>query len=340
MVFFFAAHAFFFVYLLCRVVLPLRSPLPAKAGLALIFLVVSQHNLVRRFFGQMSTPEMAGPLIIVEGLCFAALLFFCLLVLADDLAALFRMACRALRAGRKKRERFSPGRRKALLAAAAVIPATLGVREAVIVPDVKRMEERSPKVPKELDGLAIAHIADLHVSPLYDEHWTRDLVKRVNDLAPDLIFITGDVVDGTPGARSRAIAPLGDLRARHGVFGCMGNHEYYGDYRGWQRAFPQLGITMLENRHAIIPVRGRHIAIAGVTDEAAQRFGLPGPDAKAALAGAPPDALRIMLAHRPSGAARNAKAGADLQFSGHTHGGQILGMNRIVARFNEGYIHD
>lgn len=340
MFFFFFIHAFIFVYLLVRVVLPLRSSLSAKAGLALVFLVISQHNLVRRVFGQMSTPEIAGSFILIEGFFFAALLFFFLLVLVDDLGALFRIACRAVRGRRKKKELFSHSRRMVMLAAVATIPAVLGVREAVITPGVNRMEEPSPKVPKELDGLVIVHVADLHVSPLYDELWTSALVERINGLAPDLLFITGDVVDGTPDIRAVAIAPLADLRARYGVFGCMGNHEYYGDYQGWQRAFPKLGITMLENRHETVTARGRRIAIGGVTDEVAGRFSLPGPNGRAALADAPTDALRIMLAHRPSGAARNAKAGADFQFSGHTHGGQILGMNRVVARLNEGFLHD
>lgn len=336
MILFFLVHALIFVYLLIRVVFPLRSPLTVKVVLALIFLLVSQHNLVRRAFGQMSTPELAGPFIIVEGVCFAALLFFFLLVLADDMLALVRLVARR---GRRARTRFSPGRRKAMLAFAAAVPAVWGVREAVIVPRVNAMEARSAKVPAGLDGLVIVHVADLHVSPLYNEDWTRALVERINALAPDLIFITGDVVDGTPGTRGEAIAPLAGLRARHGVFGCMGNHEYYGDFRGWQGAFPKLGLTMLENRHEVVAIGGERIVIAGVTDEVAGRFGLPLPDSAAALEGAPAGALRIMLEHRPSRAAYNAAAGADLQFSGHTHGGQILGMNRLVARFNQGFVY-
>ena len=354
MFFFFFIHALIFIYLLVRVVLPLSARLPAKAALAAVFLVVSQHNLVRRLFGQMASPEMSGPFIIVEGFCFAALLFFFFLVLADDITALGRRAVKAVRVARTTRSGaggrvasslsdrspgFSPGRRKALLAVAAAIPAAWGVREAVIVPGVNRMEERSARIPRELDGLVIVHIADLHVSPLFDERWTSALVERINGLTADLVFITGDLVDGTPGTRARAIAPLTALKARYGVFGCMGNHEYYGDFRGWKKAFPKLGITMLENRHETLTLRGRQVVVAGVTDQVATGFGLPGPDARGALAGAPEGALRLMLAHRPALAANNAGAGADMQFSGHTHGGQILGMNRVVARFNEGFVY-
>jgi predicted MPP superfamily phosphohydrolase len=71
----------------------------------------------------------------------------------------------------------------------------------------------------------------------------------------------------------------------------------------------------------------------------AARFGLPLPDCAAALAGAPEEAPRVLLNHRPAGAEENARYGVDLQLSGHTHGGQILGLGAFVSRFNEGYLH-
>lgn len=340
MFFFFFIHALIFLYLLVRVVLPLKGSLAVKTALAAFFLVVSQHNLVRRLFGQMASPDCSGLLIMLEGFCFTALLFFFLLVLADDVVALaFYIRRRIAGGGKRSGAGFSPGRRKAMIAVAAAVPALWGVREAVIVPGVNRMEERSARVPRELDGLVIAHIADLHVSPLFDERWVSALVERINGLTPDLVFITGDLVDGVPATRARAIAPLAALNARYGVFGCVGNHEYYGDFRGWKKAFPRLGITMLENRHEVLAVRGRQVVVAGVTDQVATGFGLPGPDPAAAFDGAPEGTLRLMLAHRPSLAASVAAAGADMQFSGHTHGGQILGMNRVVARLNEGFVH-
>ncbi|MDR2696749.1 MAG: metallophosphoesterase, partial [Deltaproteobacteria bacterium] len=66
---------------------------------------------------------------------------------------------------------------------------------------------------------------------------------------------------------------------------------------------------------------------------------LPGPDIAGALAGAPEGAVRILLDHRPGNAPENARMGVDLQLSGHTHGGQILGMHQLVARFNQGFVY-
>ncbi|MDR2726810.1 MAG: metallophosphoesterase, partial [Deltaproteobacteria bacterium] len=209
----------------------------------------------------------------------------------------------------------------------------------VAVPDVHTVETRLPRLPKELDGLTLVQISDLHVSPLLQERRTRAVVDAVNALDPDLILFTGDTVDGVPGRRAGSVAPLKDLRARHGVFGCAGNHEYYGDYAAWMRIFPALGLTMLLNSHAVIKVRGQKLVLAGITDIVAARFSLPGPDLAGALAGAPEDAVRILLDHRPGNAPENAKAGVDLQLSGHTHGGHILGMTHLVARFNQGFVY-
>lgn len=334
--FFLAIHGLIFLYLMVRVVFPLRLPVTGKVALTLIFLIISQHYQVRMIFGQMGTPEVASPFIIFEGVCFTALLFFFILVIAEDIVILSRLV---FKLRRNSVERFSPERRKALMAMVAAVPAVWGVRCAIVSPDINSMEERSQKLPRELDGLVIAHISDMHISPLFDRDWTRILVERINGLNPDLILITGDMVDGTPGARAEAIAPLSGLKAKHGVYGCMGNHEYYWDVQGWRKVIPKLGINMLENRHEVLTIRGKRVVVAGVTDEAAVRFGLPGPDVGAAMANAPDDALRIMLAHRPSLAPPCAEAGVDLQLSGHTHGGHILGMDHVVAGFNHGFVY-
>jgi predicted MPP superfamily phosphohydrolase len=96
---------------------------------------------------------------------------------------------------------------------------------------------------------------------------------------------------------------------------------------------------MLLNEHVILNVKGEKLLIAGVTDVTAERYALPLPDVAAALAGAPASGLRILLEHRPIHAAQNAQYGFDLQLSGHTHGGQIWGVNRLVAEFNRGYLY-
>lgn len=329
-----------FLYLLIRFIFPLPLKRGPKIAAAVLLLAVSQqHLLTRSLFGSLSSPEIPPALIAVQGWMFVSLLLLFLLVLARDLFLIGAWLFSAWLLGRKKsRDAFSPGRREALIAGLALIPSAYGVYKGISLPEVHRMEIRQPKLPAELDGLSIVQLSDIHVSPLFRREWVASVVERVNALKPDLILLTGDMVDGLPARRAESVAPLGRLKSRFGTFGCAGNHEYYSDYPAWMQTFPKLGITMLLNSHTQI-IMGKHIVVlAGVTDMVAERFGLPLPDCEKALAGAPQDALRILMDHRPGAAPDNAAHNVDLQLSGHTHGGQILGMNALVARFNGGFV--
>ncbi|MDR2695671.1 MAG: metallophosphoesterase, partial [Deltaproteobacteria bacterium] len=273
-----------FVYVLIRLILPLPVGKAIKLAAGLLLLLVSQqHAVIRHAFGGMASPELSVPLLLLSGWTFVSLLFLFLLLLLRDALLLLRRLIRG--AGRVDGPPFSQGRRQAIVTALAVIPAAYGVRQGFVAPGVHHVEARLPKLPKELDGLALVQISDLHVSPLLQESRVRAVVDRVNALEPDLVLFTGDTVDGLPERRAGCVAPLKDLRARYGVFGCAGNHEYYGDYAAWMRTFPALGLTMLPNEHAVLTIRGRKLVVAGVTDMAAGRFSLPGPDIAGALAG-------------------------------------------------------
>lgn len=95
---------------------------------------------------------------------------------------------------------------------------------------------------------------------------------------------------------------------------------------------------MLLNDHVAVSNGKDSIMLAGITDSVAARTGLPLPDVNAALAGVPKETVVILLSHRPAGAQVSAAAGADLQLSGHTHGGHLFGFHWIVQAANEGYV--
>lgn len=359
MLFFFLIHLALFVFLFFRLLLPLRLSKKAGAALALALFLVTQHYLVRFAFDSLSTPELPAGFIMAEGWAFMVTIILFLLTLCRDFFLLARFCAARLRPRPRAARTASkaaageardgearagpdlPGRRRFVLGmlAVAAVPAAVGVERGAAMPKTVTWTRRPPSLPRGLDGLRLAHLTDLHVSRLFGADRVRALVERVNALEPDLVLFTGDLVDGDPAKRADDVAALGDLRARCGVFGCPGNHEYYSGYAFWMSRLEELGMRMLENRHAVVEANGEPLVVAGLCDPVGPQFGLPGPDAAQALAGAPEGAFTILLDHRPTDFARNTAAGADLQLSGHTHGGHITGMDRLVARFNGGYVY-
>nr|WP_255469065.1 metallophosphoesterase [Achromobacter sp. UMC46] len=315
--------------------MPLSLSKPAKALLSVALLAVAEHHLVtRNFFGSMASPEIPATLLMVLGWLFGSLLLLAMLLLARDLAG---MAVYAVSRERGRRLWAAP-RLTLGAAVVAVALSAIGVWQAVRVPDVKTLEVVLPKLPPELDGFRVVQLTDLHASRLLEAPWIDAVVKKANGLDPDLTVITGDLVDGTTEARVADVLPLQALRARHGVYAIPGNHEYYAEYQRWLPAFDKLGLRLLLNGHVTLTPNGQRLVLAGVTDRMAAAYDQPMPDVKQALAGAPQDVPVILLSHRPGGAALNAQAGAGLQLSGHTHGGQILGPHLLTQMANEGYV--
>jgi len=192
-----------------------------------------------------------------------------------------------------------------------------------------------PDLPEPLWGFSIAQITDVHIGSTIRRGFVERLVSRVNDLEADLIAVTGDLVDGSVQHLSEHAAPLAKLNARHGCYFVTGNHEYYSGEPAWTLEIQRLGMTVLKNRHVVLHHDGALLVVAGVDDPGAPRFHPEQrSDPAGALHGAPAGAgARILLAHQPSSAAAAARAGFDLQISGHTHGGQFWPWNHFVRFF-------
>ncbi|UNK43554.1 metallophosphoesterase [Luteimonas sp. S4-F44] len=322
-------------YLALRLVLPLRCAWPLRVALAaLIYGLALHHRIVARFAGSMASPELPKLVIAALGTGFVALLLTALLVLLLDLATLAAWALRRPGALSALRARWlRPG-----AAALALLLSLYGTWQAMVVPKVRQIEIAIADLPPAFEGYRVLQLTDIHTSRLLTGDWVAEVVARANAQHPDLIVITGDLVDGSVRARRDDVRPLAELRAPDGVVAITGNHEYYGQYRDWMDAFAALGMTVLENAHLRIARGDAALTVAGVTDPVAARYGLPLPDAAAALAGADPDAPVILLDHRPGEARVHAARGVALQLSGHTHGGHIIGMDRLVARANGGFV--
>jgi uncharacterized protein len=215
---------------------------------------------------------------------------------------------------------------------ATLILTALGYYNARRVAAVRHVDVPIESLPASLHGFRIAQITDLHIGPTIGRGHVEAIVDAVNRLEPDMIAITGDLVDGSVRQLAAHTAPLSELRARHGAFFVTGNHEYYSGVGSWIGELRRLGLNVLLNEHVVLAHDGAEIVVAGVTDFGAHHFE-PGhrSDPGVALEGAPERAAaKVLLAHQPRSAPAAEAAGFHLQLSGHTHGGQFLPWNWFV----------
>ena len=325
----------FALYVAWRLIKPLSIKPWIKWLLSALALAATMHHYtVALFWGTRASPEIPAHVIMVLGWAFGTvLLAACFTLITDLTGLLMRVLYKPVGLTLLR----SPALR-GVLGIAAVSLSALGVWQAVQVPDVKSIEVKVKGLSPSLDGFKLVQLTDLHASRLLQGPWIQAIVDKTQALQPDLIAITGDLVDGTVTARRDDVAPLQALSAPKGVWVIAGNHEYYTQYQPWIEHFNSLGLRLLLNEHSIIEQGDAAFALAGITDKSAAVHGQPMPDVTAAVAGIPAGMPIIMLAHRPDTAKDSAAAGAALQLSGHTHGGHIVGMHKIVQMANDGYI--
>ena len=207
----------------------------------------------------------------------------------------------------------------------AALATLAGLWNARRIARARRVHVPIESLPGELHGLRIVQLSDVHVGPTIKRRYVEAVVERANALQPDVIAITGDLVDGSVQELAEHVAPLAGLRARHGVYFVTGNHEYYAGAHHWIAELRRLGIRVLLNEHVVLSHDAAELVLAGVTDFSAGHFDRShASDPQAALRGAPTDAVKVLLAHQPRSAPAAAQAGFHLQISGHTHGGQFL----------------
>ena len=233
--------------------------------------------------------------------------------------------------------------RTVLLTLAAAAVSLWGIYEGVCIPSVHRVEVFYNDLPPAFDGYRIVHLSDLHCSTAARRERFERIVARVNALAPDLIAITGDFVDGTPGERREDLEPIEKLKAKDGVWGCTGNHEAYWNWYGWADLFRKWDVRILSEHgvysNSVIRRGESALALGGLTDPAFFKGAGYRLSASSAFRNVPPGAFRILLAHRPfTERIGSAVADVRLQLSGHTHGGAVPLLRLLVSYVNEGYV--
>jgi predicted MPP superfamily phosphohydrolase len=215
-----------------------------------------------------------------------------------------------------------------------------GVWSAIRPVEVKRVAVRLKKLPESLSGLRLVQITDMHVGLTIGGDFVEDVVRKVNALEPDIVAITGDLIDGSVADLGHAVAPLGEIRAKLGTYFVTGNHEYYSGADSWLAFLQGIGIRVLRNEHVELTKNGAAIHVAGVDDWTAHQFGNGhGADMGRALEGRDVSKPVVLLAHQPVHFDEAHAHGVDLQISGHTHGGQIFPfgfLTRLAQPFLSG----
>lgn len=322
-----SAHRYIWARLVRDAALP--SPWDRVATLAIIVLCVL---LLAGFVAFRFVPRaVASPLMWVTYTWLGAVFFIVLSLAATDLV---RMLTVRVQYGGLLED---PARRQAIArlfgGAAALLgvgTSAAGMVSALSPVAVKRVRVAIDRLTAASSGMRIVQLTDVHVGPTIGKGFIDEVVARVNALEPDAIAITGDLVDGSVAELQEHVAPLGKLRAKHGVYFVTGNHEYYSGADEWIGHLRSLGIRVLRNEH--VRIGGDDgFDLAGIDDHSSGGFGDGhGPDLKRALAGRDASRACVLLAHQPRGIELADALGVDLQLSGHTHGGQIFPWSLAV----------
>lgn len=331
--------ALFHWYLWARLV---RDPgWPARVRLVLTILTITLAvGLPAGMIASRTLPRSSAELIATGTFTWMGAMFILLMIVAggDLIRALVLGVAAAYAKLSGSGDPIDPARRELIARgfAAASGVAALGatgvaVRSGLADVTIPEVPVKLERLPPQLSGLTVVQMSDIHVGPLIGQRFVRTIVEKSNALKPDVVVLTGDLVDGSVRELRAHTELLGKLRARWGVYFVTGNHEYYSGVESWMKELQRLGIRVLRNEHVRIG-DAASIDLAGVDDAQAHRFGNGhGEDVERAVQGRDPERELILLAHQPKAIEAAARAGAGLQLSGHTHGGQIWPFRHAVG---------
>jgi predicted MPP superfamily phosphohydrolase len=201
---------------------------------------------------------------------------------------------------------------------ASLLALALGAASALRGPRVVRVDLAIAGLHADLEGLRIVQISDLHVGRTIRRHYVERTVQKARALAPDLVALTGDMVDGPVERLASHVEPLREVAGEASFF-VLGNHDCYSGAERWIAHFRSMGMRVLLNEYVVVRKGAARLLVGGVVDPAYARL-RPG----ISVEGAGASDFRLLLAHNPRLAPLGARAGFDLQLSGHTHAGQFF----------------
>jgi predicted MPP superfamily phosphohydrolase len=192
-----------------------------------------------------------------------------------------------------------------------------------------KLEKVDIKIKNLKEPYKIAQISDLHIGGLINRDFVREMVERINILNPDIVVITGDLIDIDILRAMDTVDELAKLKSKFGTYYVVGNHEYFHGVEKIITAVKSLGIRVLENENVYVGENERGFNLAGVYDIMGYRTETYMPNLVKALKDKK-DSPTLLLAHQPK-FIQEVVGGVDLMLSGHTHGGQIYPFRFLVA---------
>ncbi len=237
----------------------------------------------------------------------------------------------------------SPSRRRAIKAVSGAIIsfpaglATVGAMRARSRPELRQIDVTISGLPKDLDGLRIAQLTDIHYGPFFTRRDLEWAVAMANETKPHIAVVTGDLITRRMDNLEECMWVLHGLRADAGVYGCLGNHETYADAESHAQALGRAaGIHFLRSEAELLKFGSSSLALTGVDYQ-------PQSSKYLKSVRATPGMVNVLLSHNPDVFNRAAQLGFDLTLAGHTHGGQIdveiLHEHLNVARFFTPYVY-
>ncbi|MCM3568251.1 metallophosphoesterase [Neobacillus mesonae] len=207
--------------------------------------------------------------------------------------------------------------------------------------EIKKINLKVKNLPAAFEGWKIVQFSDIHMGFHYDSDEFKPVVKMINDLQPDIIFFTGDLIQAGNMQPDRYIPILQEIKAgRGGKWAVIGNHDM--SIKNWVvSALQKSQFEVLENRYDFIEADGMRLYIAGIDDA---MYGFP--NIAKAVEGIPQNSCVLFLAHEPDIADKSCKYPISAQFSGHSHGGQVrlpyfgsIIKQKMAEKYADGLYH-
>ena len=254
-------------------------------------------------------------------------LLFCTAIIYD----IFRVFLQTIPLSDSRRDFF----KKSLDISSLAIASTLSARSMYEAQFIKH-EKVEVNIKNLKKSYKIVQLSDIHIGGLIDEVFISNLVKRVNAIKPDIVVITGDLVDIEISRAESSLNELKKLKSKYGTYFIVGNHEYFHNIDEVITKVKSLGIRVLENENVYIGDEGDGFNLAGVYDVFGYRVESHEPDIYKALEARNVSSPTVLLAHQPL-FINEIEFGVDLMLSGHTHGGQLYPF-RFLVKLQQPYI--